>query len=128
MRALLITALAALVLGVFFGLPGCTSLGSTGIQVGQSTSAQQAQGAINEANVALVATANVIAQNATDGTMAKADAQAALDRVRALSRQVDDAQALLKSGAVLDAKSKADIASRLILTLHKEVAAKARTP
>lgn len=127
MRAFLLAAVL-IGLALFLGLPSCTSLGTTGIQAGQNTQAQAAQGAINEANVALVATANVIAQNATDGTMAKADAQAALDRVRALARQVDDAQVLLKSGAVLDAKSKADIASRLILTLHKEVAAKARTP
>jgi hypothetical protein len=128
MRILLVAALAALILGGVFLLPGCTSLGTTGIQTGQSTQAQQAQGAINEANVALVATANVIAQNVTDGTMAKPEAQAALNQVRALAKQVDDAQVLLKTGAVLDAKTRADVASRLILTLHKEVAAKARTP
>lgn len=107
------------------GLVACDTLGTSGVVAGQ-TAAQQAQGVINESNVTLTAAANVIAQNALDGTMTKQEAQSALDQVRELVRQVDLAQALLNSGAVLDAKTKADVVNRLVLALHKQVAAKAR--
>jgi hypothetical protein len=109
------------------GLVACGTLGTSGVVAGQ-TPAQQAQGLINEGNATLSAVANVIAQNVVDGTMTAPEAQSALDHVRELSRQIDSAQSLLNSGAALDAKAKADIAHRLVLALHKQVAAKARKP
>lgn len=128
MRTILVTTLAAIVLGLFLGLPGCTTLGTTGVDTQQSVTVQQVQRTINEANATLAAIASVIAQNVTDGTMAKPDAQSALTKVKEYASYADQAQKLLDDGVVLDAKSRAEFAHGLISSLHKQVAAKARTP
>lgn len=128
MRTLLVTVIAAIVLGLFLGLPGCGTLSTTGVDTRQSVTVQQVQRTINEANATLAAIASVIAQNVTDGTMAKTDAQSALTRVKEYASYADQAQKLLDNGVVLDAKSRAEFAHGLISSLHKQIAAKARTP
>lgn len=120
--ALLLAGLAAC------ALPGCSTLGTTGVSSTLSPQAQLAQGAINETNVTLAATANVIAQNLSDGTMTKDEAQVALNQVKDYATKADDAQNLLDKGLVLDAKSQAELVRGLISALHKQVAAKARKP
>ena len=86
---------------------------------------QTPQEAINEANVTLTATSNVIAQNVADGIFTKAEAQSYLDKVRELAKKVDDAQALVDAG-LPDAKDRAELVRRLIVALHREVAQRAR--
>lgn len=86
---------------------------------------QTPQGAIDEANVMLHATANVIAQNVADGIYTKAEGQKYLDKVRDLAKKVDDAQALVDAG-LPDAKDRAELVRRLIVALHREVAQRAR--
>lgn len=109
-------------------LPGCTTLGTTGVSSALSPEAQLAQRAINETNVTLAAAANVIAQNLSDGVMTRAEAQEALNQVKEYAIKADDAQKLLDTGFVLDAKNQAELVKGLISTLHKQVAAKARKP
>jgi soluble cytochrome b562 len=85
------------------------------------------QEAINEANVYLTATANVIKQNAEDKVYTKDEAQRYLDKVRDLAKQVDNAQALVTAG-LPNAKDQAELVRALIIALHREVAARARKP
>lgn len=85
------------------------------------------QEAINEANVYLTATANVIKQNVEDKIYTKDEAQKYLNKVRELSKKVDDAQVLVRAG-LPDAKDQAELVRSLIIALHREVAARARKP
>jgi hypothetical protein len=84
------------------------------------------QGLINEGNVTLTATANVIAQNVQEGVMTREEAQSALDRVRTYAKRLDAAQALLDTGDLRNAATQAKLLSSLIIALQREVAAKAR--
>jgi soluble cytochrome b562 len=128
------TLLAVIALAAMIG--GCGLMGpgglfpSTDIPVSPTLSpaAQAAQKAINEANVTLAATANVIAQNVTDGIWTKPEAQSYLDKVKDFAKKTDAAQVLLNGGDILNAKNQAELLKSLILTLHREVAAKARKP
>jgi hypothetical protein len=83
------------------------------------------QEAINEANVTLTATANVIAQNVKDGIYTKDEGNRYLGKVRELADKVDAAQKLVNSG-LPDAKQQAEIVRSLVLALHREVAQRAR--
>lgn len=83
------------------------------------------QEAINEANVTLTATANVIAQNVKDGIYTKDEGNRYLGKVRELADKVDAAQKLVNAG-LPDAAKQAEIVRSLILALHREVAARAR--
>lgn len=117
MRALFIAlALAA-------GAMACTPIHSV---TAPATAEARAQSAIDEANVLIAAAANVIAQNVKDGVMSRDEAQAALDRVRGFAGQLDEAQGLIREGQHVLAQNRAQLAHRLLLALHREVAAKAR--
>lgn len=112
-------------------LAGCAMFTQPGtIPVSQqlSPAAQTAQTAINEANILLTAAANVIAQNVVDGISTKAEGQKQLDQVRTYAAQVDRAKRLLDSGDIVAAKDQAELASKLIVALHREVASRARKP
>jgi hypothetical protein len=126
MRKMLATA----VLVAAAALSGCgtmfTQAGTIPVSQSLSPQAQAAMNAINEANVLLAAAANVIAQNVVDGISTKAEGQKLLDQVRAYSADVDRAKAMLVAGEVLAARDKAELARKLVVALHREVAARAR--
>jgi len=113
-----------LVLSFSLLLSGCALVAPADIPVSAklSPAAQTVQKAINEANIALTATANVIAQNVLEGIMTKPEAQSALDKVKDYGKKVDAAQVMLNTGDVLNAKTQAELLSSLILALHREVA------
>ena len=117
----LIAILAALTIALG---GGCALVAPADIPVSEklSPAAQTVQKAINEANITLTATANVIAQNVLEGIMTKPEAQSALDKVKDYAKKVDAAQVMLNTGDVLNAKNQAELLSSLILTLHREVA------
>jgi soluble cytochrome b562 len=85
-----------------------------------------AQASINEANLALTAAANVIAQNVKDRIWTKAQAQGYLDKVRTYANQVDRAQQLVRLGDFAGGKTQAEAVKALIIVLHREAAAAAR--
>lgn len=86
---------------------------------------QTAQATINETNILLTATANVVAQNLKDGVYTKAEAQSYLDKVKSLASQVDTAQALIRVGD-MTAMDKTKLIQQAVVVLHREVAARAR--
>lgn len=87
---------------------------------------QQAQLAINEANLALTAAANVISANVKDRIWTKNQAQDYLNKVRDYAKQVDRAQELVRFGDFAQGKTQAEAVKALIVILHREIAAKAR--
>lgn len=122
------TLLTAWAFAIGLVLGGCALVQPTGLPVSQTLSpaAQEAQRAINEANVILAAAANVTAQNVADGILTKPEGQAYVAKLKEYAGKVDAAQKLLDSGDVLNAKTQAEVLSRLIVALHKEVAARSR--
>lgn len=90
------------------------------------TPAEQAQLAVNEANLALTAAANVVAGNVKDRIWTKAQAQGYLNKIRDYARDVDRAQELIRLGSFELGKSQAELTKSLIIILHREIAAKAR--
>jgi len=120
-------AVMALVLAV--ALPGCAVLQSPGeirVDETQPAAVQVVQKAINEANVYITAIANVVMQNVSDGTMTRAEGVGLLDKLTDYARRVDEAQALLDAGLVVEAKPKAETLRDVLLLLHREVAKQAR--
>ena len=109
---------------------GCTAFAPAQLPVSQElpAAAQTAQKAINEANVALAAAANVLTQQVTDGILTKTESQSYLNRLKGYAKQVDESKALLDKGLVLDAQKEAELVAKLIAALHREVAARARKP
>ena len=111
-----------LILGMF----GCSVLGPVE-PIGKAfTPAEQAQLAVNEANLSLTAAANVITQNLKDKVWTKQQAQGYLDKVRLYAKDVDKAQDLVRLGQFELGKSQAELTKSLIIILHREIAAKAR--
>lgn len=101
---------------LIFLLAGCVNA------VKAPTSPQEA---INEANITLTATANVVAQNVKDGIFTKEEGQRYIDKVRDLAKKVDAAQKLVDTG-MPDAEKQAELVRDLIVALHREVAQRAR--
>lgn len=93
-----------------------------------SVPAQAAQQAVNEANLTITATANVIGNNAESGVMTKAEAQKALDEVADWRKKAKAAQSLLDAGDIGNAKTQAELINQAVLALQKRVAAEARKP
>ena len=126
MRILLIILAFAALLG------GCALFGpvepvpSGTVSSALPPGAQQAQLAINEANLALTAAANVIAGNVKDRIWTKQQAQGYLDKVKDYVRQVDRAQELVRLGDFVQGKTQAEAVRSLIVILHREIAAQAR--
>jgi hypothetical protein len=119
---------ALLALALLAGCAMFTQPGTVPVSEKLSPAAQSAQTAINEANILLTAAANVIAQNVVDGISTKDEGQKQIDQVRTYATQVDRAQKLLESGDIVSARNQAELAQKLIATLHREVAARARKP
>lgn len=121
-----------LIVVLALALSGCGSIGGLfqksdiPVSATMSTQAQEVQKALNEANVTLTAAATVVAQNVTEGIITKPDGQAYIARIKEFAKQVDAAQILLKGGDILNANTQAQILSKLILALHREVASRSR--
>lgn len=117
-----------LILSLALLLPGCAMFQPSDIPVSQSlpVAAQNAQKAINEANVTLTAAANVVSQNFADGILTKEEAQSYIAKIEDYAKKVDSAKKLLDGGDILGAQNQAELLSKLIVALHREVAAKAR--
>ena len=109
-------------------LPACAILGPVEpVSTKKPTSAaEQAQYAVNEANLGLTAAANVVAGNVKDRIWTKTQAQPYLDKIRDYARQTDRAQELIRLGQFDAGKTQAEATKALILILHREIAAKAR--
>lgn len=93
-----------------------------------STPAEQAQLAVNEANLSLTAAANVVTQNVKDRVWTKDQAQGHLNKIKELSHQVDRAQELIRLGDFAGGKTQAEIVKAGLVILHREIAQKARQP
>ena len=115
-----------LLLSLSLFLASCSILGPVEPIGKASSPAEQAQLAVNEANLSLAAAANVIASNVKDKVWTKAQAQSHLDKVKDLSHQVDRAQELIRLGDFTGGKTQAEIVKAGLAILHREIAAKAR--
>ena len=122
--------LSVVVLSLGFVLSGCALVAPADLPVSQSLSApaQAVQKTINESNIAITAAANVVAQNTIDGIWTKQEGQSYIAKLKDYAGKVDAAQKMLDSGDVLNAKNQAELLSKLIVVLHREVAARARKP
>ena len=109
-------------------MTSCSILGPVEPIGKASSPAEQAQLAVNEANLSLAAAANVIASNVKDKVWTKQQAQSHLDKVKDLSRQVDRAQELIRFGDFTGGRTQAEIVKAGLVILHREIAAKARQP
>ena len=107
---------------------GCALVAPADVPVSQNLSqpAQAVQKSINEANIALAAAANVVAQNTVDGIWTKEEGRAYVAKLKDYAGKVDAAQKMLDSGDVLNAKNQSELLSRIIVALHREVAARSR--
>jgi len=125
MRTILIAVLGAATIALG---SGCSLVAPSDIQVSQSLpkAAQEVQKAINESNVLIIASANVLAQNLKDGVMLKAEVDGYAVKLRQMAAQVDKSQDLLRLGDIASARTQAELIQKAITALHKEVAARAR--
>jgi soluble cytochrome b562 len=125
MRTILIAVLGAATIALG---SGCSLVAPSDIQVSQSLpkAAQEVQKAINESNVLIIASANVLAQNLKDGVMLKAEVDGYAVKLRQMAAQVDKAQDLLRLGDIASSRTQAELIQKAITALHKEVAARAR--
>ena len=125
MRTILVAMLGAATIALG---GGCALVAPAGIPVSQSlpVAAQAVQVSINEANVLIIASANVLAQNLKDGVMTKAEVDGYAVQLRQMAAQTDKAQNLLRLGDIGSAKTQAELIEKAVIALHKAVAAKAR--
>ncbi len=117
-----------LILCLALALPACNLLGpaepiSTRPLGGV---AEQAQNAVNEANLGLTAAANVIAANVKDKIWSKEQAQGYLEKVKEYAKRADSAQELINLGKFSEGKTQAEALRSLIIVLHREIAVRAR--
>lgn len=121
---------AALVLQLL--LAGCTGnqyikpIETIAVPQSLPDAGKEAQKLINEANVLLTATYNVIGDNAANHVWTRAEAQRYQDQANDYADMVDRAQDAVALGNFHEAKGQAEIVSKLLGALHKEVAAQAR--
>lgn len=119
------------VIAAAFLLSGCPELlQKADIPVSQTlpAPAQEVQKMINEANILITASANVVAQNLKDGVMTQAENDSYAVQLRQIAAKVDSAQSLLRLGDFTNARSQAETMQRAISALHREVASRARRP
>jgi hypothetical protein len=122
--------LAALL--ICLSLAGCETLfqkADTPVSKTLHPIAQEAQSAINEANILITATANVIGENVKAGITPKDEAATQLSKLRDYAKQVDRAQEAVRLGGDLaDVKTQTELIRKALIAFHKEVASKARKP
>ena len=115
-----------LIVLAMLGMTGCAALQPTPIADLKmpstlSEAGKTAQGAINEANVALTAAYNVVAANLADKTMSVTDGTKYLASLDEYAKKLDAAQDALNLGNVADANTQAQAINALILALHKQL-------
>jgi len=123
MRTTFVAIFATIALG------GCAGfLAPAGVPVSKSLpeAARSVQTVINEANILITATANVVAQNAKEGLITETEKVSYRDKLKDMAKKVDSAQDLLRLGDITKAQTQADLIKFAITALHREVAAKAR--
>ena len=106
-------------------LPSAEPVTEISVPASLDETGQAAQKLINEANVLLTATANVVANNVRDGIWSPATGQAYLDKLIIYATQVDEAQDMLDMGMTDGALNQAQLLSSFIQALNKEVARRA---
>lgn len=119
----------ALIVAFAVALGSCavfTPPGTIPVSQALSPAAQAVQASVNEMNVLLTAAANVVAQNVGDGIVSKEEARQQITKIKSYAQTVDQAQALLRSGDAIAAKNKVDLVRGLVVSIHREVAARAR--
>lgn len=99
-------------------LPACGGLLST-------SAPSSPQELVNEANILIISTANVVAQNEKEGIFTKAEARGYLVELEDIRKKVRTAQAFIDAGSPL-AKGNAELVKTLIIQLHKTVSERAR--
>lgn len=92
--------------------------------VGNYKPPENAQQAINEAKVILVASKEMIADHVANGVLTPDEAQAKLDKTRSLEADLRKAEDLLTEGLDVEAWNKADLVRSLINSLHRELRAR----
>ena len=125
MRTILLAMLGATTIALG---GGCALVAPADIPVSQSlpAAAQEVQKAINESNVLIIASANVLAQNLKDGVMTRVEVDGYAVKLRSMAAQTDKTQDLLRLGDIGSARTQAELIQRAVTALHREVAAKAR--
>ncbi len=117
--------LAVLSVVALLGLSACGTTEWVHQDRAGMTTAQKAQSAIDEANVAVTASARTIAAHRKDKLITTGDAKAWETRLTRYAADVDQAQALLDAGQDGAALTKAGAMKTLIRELQKEVARQA---
>ena len=120
-------AIIAAVLVIAAMLAGCSTLGGMvkpadlPVSAELSEPAKIAQTAINEANVILIAAADVTYQYVVEGWISKEEGRSYYVVLRDWEQKLIAAQKLLDAGKALDAQSEAELIRKAIVALHKEI-------
>jgi soluble cytochrome b562 len=107
-------------------LVACSPLQRVAIPTDPVEATKLAQSYINEANVTLIAVANVVAENRKNEIITVAERDSYVAKLKDFAKRVDDAQLALRTGDINKAFNQAELLKALIIALHREVAAKAR--
>lgn len=94
--------------------------------VGCATPAASPQEAINQANLLITAITQQIGENYDNKVLTRDEALAYQAKVKAFVADVNEAQRLLDDGQDVLAGDKARIVERLLISLQREIAQKAR--
>ena len=125
MRKLLVAAVLGVSLAAGCAQLGFSPTGTIPVDKTLSPQAQAIQTTINEGNVLATAVAKVAKDDFDGGIITSAEKDAVVIQLRKAREGLSTAQTLLRGGNLADAKSRADFEKSLILTLQKQLAAKA---
>ena len=123
------TFLAAVLGSLTIALGGCADTPTTPAGTdAQKLSApvKTAKAAIQEAYSLIAAAASVVKQNVDGGIWTKAEGRGYVEKLDDLKKQTDDADAMVRAGSS-SADSQSALVNRLVIALHKEISARART-
>jgi len=125
MRTILVAILGAATIAL--GASGCaSSTKPIGVDKTAPAALQTAQAAINEARIAIGASAGVVAQHKRDGIITAAERDVFVARLESMRDDVKEAERLKDLGNLTGAEKKASAARAIIVLLQKELAAKAK--
>jgi hypothetical protein len=109
------------------GTSGCASAPTPiGVDKNAPKAVQTAQGAINEARIALGAAYGVVAQHKTDGIITAAERDVLVARLDKLRDDVAEAEKAMSLGDLTKAGNLGSAARSALLLLQRELAQKAR--
>jgi len=117
-------------LAMLAGCPSMTQPLHAPVEATAESPAQKAtrlaHASIDEANAALTAFNVTIGNNAAAGIWTKAQAQEALDQSKELGKGLDVAREAMRLGDITSAATQAELVKKLLITLQRKVAEKAR--